>query len=199
MREKKMVKKTTAIEIKEMNNFFLPQNRIQEILQVVKNNTVHSLVVRMLLSTGIYTSELINIRVLDLDAEETTLNVMSSQKLNTRRINIPRNLFMDLLRHGQSIHTNGYLFQGRDGKICDRTIQKMFAKINRKLGEPFLNLERIRNSLSVHLLIMGYSVHEVGVFLGHRDIRSTRKRIQKFLANDSTRLDLLKTILAKYA
>jgi|JI8StandDraft_1071087.scaffolds.fasta_scaffold268527_2 integrase len=194
-----MEKRVTAIDIKEMNNFFLPQKRIQEILHLVKNNVVHSLVVRLMFATGIYTSELINIRVSDLDTEGMTLNIFSSQKLNSRKINISKNLFLDLLRHGQSIHTNGYLFQGRDGKICDRTVQKMFSKINRKLGENFLNLERIRNSLSVHLLILGYSVHEVGFFLGHKDIRSTRKRIQKFLANDSTRLDLFKTIFTKYA
>jgi site-specific recombinase XerC len=106
---------------------------------------------------------------------------------------------MELLRHGQSIHTDGYLFQGRDGRICDRTVQKILVKINQLHTGKNLTIERIRNAISLQLLISGHSIPEIAYFLGHKEVRSTRRRIQKFLEHDTARIELFKVIFAKYA
>jgi integrase/recombinase XerD len=187
------------VDFKKINNQYLTTSQIEEILSVVKKNPVHRLAIKLLFSTGLYISELINLRISDIDPQQSTLEIKMNRKLNGRTIYIPKNLCMDLLRHGQSIHTNGYIFQGRDGKLCDRTIQKIFVKVNKLNIGSNLTIERIRNAIALQLLIWGHNMHEIAYFLGHKEVRSTRRKIQKFMEHDTARIALFKVIFAKYA
>lgn len=194
-----MIRLKVFVDFRKINNQYLSTNQIEEILNLVKKNPVHRLVIKLLLSTGLYITELINLRISDLDPLESTISIKEHKKLNGRIISIPKDLCMELLRHGQSIHTDGYLFQGREGRICDRTVQKILVKINQlNLGKN-LTIERIRNAIALQLLISGQSIPEIAYFLGHKEVRSTRRRIQKFLEHDTARLELFKVIFAKYA
>ena len=194
-----MIKIQIPIEYKKINNQYLTSQQIEQIINLIKKNPVHRLVVKLLLSTGIYISELINLRISDIVPQDSTIEVRENRKLNGRIIHIPKDLCMDLLRHGQSIHTNGYLFQGRDGRLCDRTVQKILLKINQLDLGGNLTIERIRNAIALQLLILGNNIPEIAYFLGHKEVRSTRRRIQKFLNHDSNRVELFKVIFARYA
>jgi integrase len=194
-----MIRLKVFVDFRKINNQYLSTNQIEEILNLVKKNPVHRLVIKLLLSTGLYITELINLRISDLDPLESTISIKEHKKLNGRIISIPKDLCMELLRHGQSIHTDGYLFQGRDGRICDRTVQKILVKINQLHTGKNLTIERIRNAISLQLLISGHSIPEIAYFLGHKEVRSTRRRIQKFLEHDTARIELFKVIFAKYA
>jgi len=194
-----MIRLKVFVDFRKINNQYLSTKQIEEILNLVKKNPVHRLVTKLLLSTGLYITELINLRISDLDPLESTISIREHKKLNGRIISIPKDLCMELLRHGQSIHTDGYLFQGRDGRICDRTVQKILVKINQLHTGKNLTIERIRNAIALQLLISGQSIPEIAYFLGHKEVRSTRRRIQKFLEHDTARLELFKVIFAKYA
>ncbi|MCZ8237664.1 MAG: tyrosine-type recombinase/integrase [Leptospiraceae bacterium] len=194
-----MIRLKVFVDFRKINNQYLSTNQIEEILNLVKKNPVHRLVIKLLLSTGLYITELINLRISDLDPLESTISIKEHKKLNGRIISIPKDLCMELLRHGQSIHTDGYLFQGRDGRICDRTVQKILVKINQLHTGKNLTIERIRNAIALQLLISGHSIPEIAYFLGHKEVRSTRRRIQKFLEHDTARIELFKVIFAKYA
>ncbi len=54
-----MIRLKVFVDFRKINNQYLSTNQIEEILNLVKKNPVHRLVIKLLLSTGLYITELI--------------------------------------------------------------------------------------------------------------------------------------------
>ena len=139
------------------------------------NNLKHKLLIKFLYSSGLRVSELIKLKVNDLDVENFVVRV-NSGKGNKDRLSIfAHSLKEDLLKYlcGRK-EQNQYLFDGRNGHITVKTVQKILenAAIKAKIGKK-VTPHMLRHSFATHLLESGIDIRYIQKLLGHSNLRTT--------------------------
>src|SRR3989344_5398769 len=112
----------------------LSRDEIQSILAVI-NNEKHKLMIALAYSGGFRVSEIINLKIKDINLEELTIHIKGA-KGNKDRITIfSEKLVRDI---GKLISNNNfdcYVFiSERGGKLTERTAQKVFENALKKTG-----------------------------------------------------------------
>jgi site-specific recombinase XerD len=153
----------------------LSRNEIQLILSVV-NNEKHRLMIALAYSGGLRVSEIINLKVKDLNLAELTIHIKSA-KGNKDRITIfPEKLSKEIKKLMAGKNLNDYIFASeRGGNLTERTAQKIFENALKKTGiQKEATFHSLRHSFATHLLENGVDVHYVQELLGHANIRTTQ-------------------------
>lgn len=139
----------------------------------------NKLIVELLYSTGMRRSELIHIKVVDIDFNGQTVKVLG--KRNKERIipllNSVIKSLKDYLVLRSSIETNqSYLLLTKKGKktydtLVYRIINNYFSSVSSKVKKsPHV----IRHSFATHLLNEGADLNSVKELLGHSSLASTQ-------------------------
>ena len=162
-REKKTPSVLTADEIK----------RIIEIL----DNKKSKLMISILYLCGLRVSELVNLKVNDLNFEENIGHVRQGKGKKDRIFNIPEKLSRQLSKQVKSQKEFGqeYLFTGSKGNLSTRNIQKIVQKATRKAGvNKDVHPHTFRHSFATHLLEGGTDIRKIQELLGHSDLSTTQ-------------------------
>ncbi len=162
-REKKIPSVLTKLEVKKLFNSF--QNKKSKLL------------VSLIYACGFRVSELINLKISDLDFENKIGHVRQAKGKKDRIFNIPSFLTKDLQKFIKKQNENNqeYLFSGPNQKLSDRNIQKIVrqatkrADINKKVSPHTL-----RHSFATHLLEDGVDIRKIQELLGHADLSTTQ-------------------------
>jgi integrase/recombinase XerD len=156
-----------------------------EILQIVRTiqNPKHRLMVELLYAAGLRVSEVVNLRIQDVNLDELTLFVRAprpareSIKSNKDRITI----FSESLRDALRRHTDGkqpgdWLFPSRrGGRLSTRTVQQVFARAVKASGvQKDVSCHDLRHSFATHLLESGVDIRHIQELLGHARLETTR-------------------------
>jgi len=156
-----------------------------EINTIINNikNVKHKLMVALAYGAGLRVSEVVNLKVKDIDMSELVVHLKGA-KGNKDRITIfPEKLKADLHEIIALRDRNDYIFASergaclpaRQGKLTERTAQKVFenalGRANIKKDATFHSL---RHSFATHLLENGVDVRYVQELLGHQNIRTTQ-------------------------
>ncbi|MBU1164878.1 tyrosine-type recombinase/integrase [Patescibacteria group bacterium] len=175
-----VAKSFTPIQIRiAKRNKFLPvvlsRNEIKKIIEVTTNNK-HKLLLSLAYGSGLRVSEIINLKIQDLDLLELTIHIRQAKGKKDRITIMPEKLKIDLQNLIAGKDKNDYIFSSeRGGKLTERTAQKVFAnslkKANIKKNATFHSL---RHSFATHLLENGVDVRYVQELLGHQNIRTTQ-------------------------
>lgn len=142
--------------------------------ELLKDNYLHVIWFKMLYMLGITASELINIRVCDVETEQRKIHLHSSQKLKERVLEIPESIVSELRAEICQRNTEDFLFTGRNGKLHPRTIQKLIEKLEKGSGQR-ISIAKLRRTLAFHMLDHGWDEKKVAWHLGHNSLRSTRR------------------------
>ncbi len=139
----------------------------------------NKLIVELLYSTGMRRSELINIKIIDLDFANETVKVLGKRN-KERYIPLLKSVQKNLLKYIEvrdEISTNqSYLFLTKKGKIMYdtlvyRVINNYFSRVSSKVKKsPHI----IRHSFATHLLNEGADLNSVKELLGHSSLASTQ-------------------------
>jgi len=135
----------------------------------------------LMYATGVRCSELINIKLGDIDSSNKTIRIIG--KGNRERLVLFGKKAYERLQHyiqeeRNNISNNSpYLFLNHRGEqITSRSVQRIF-----EMFRKFLKLERkitphkIRHSFATHMLNQGVGLRVVQELLGHKTISSTEK------------------------
>ncbi|MBI1266688.1 MAG: tyrosine-type recombinase/integrase [Cryomorphaceae bacterium] len=129
-----------------------------------------------LYNLGLRTSELVNIRICDIDYDYQNLKIQSDGKVN-RRLRCSDEMLRKFDQYLNEFSPSYYLFESRDGvRYTERRIQQICsaaainANVKRKVSPAVL-----RQSMGVHLLRKGVDVKTVQKMLGHRHLKSTER------------------------
>jgi len=159
----------------------------KEILSVLQNldkeldfeSVRDKLIVELFYSTGIRRSELIHIKVSDIDYSNETVKVLGKRN-KERFIPLLKSVLETLRKYmefREVINTNqSYLFLTKKGKIIYdtlvyRVINNYFSKVSSKVKKsPHI----IRHSFATHLLNEGADLNSVKELLGHSSLASTQ-------------------------
>ncbi|TGL63356.1 tyrosine-type recombinase/integrase [Leptospira sarikeiensis] len=151
----------------------LSKEEIRLLLNASKTHENHYLWLRMLYSFGLQVSELVSLRVEDLDWVNHRVFIHHSQRLNARTPSIPFSLRRDLWFVSQGKQGEDFLFSGRIGQVHPRTVQKMFSKLGDMTGLS-ISVFRLRRSLASHLIEAGWDLESVQEQLGLSSQKSLR-------------------------
>lgn len=160
----------------------LSRAEIEKIIASISNQK-HRLLIALSYGCGLRVSEIIDLKVKDIDLNELIVHLKGA-KGNKDRITIfPERLKNDIMNLIASKAGNEYLFisqlgtrlPARQGKLTERTAQKIFENALKKTGiKKEATFHSLRHSFATHLLENGVDVRYVQELLGHRNIRTTQ-------------------------
>lgn len=189
MKEKKYVSYSPISSIKYPKKEkslpkFVPYNELDEMLELSKNGEFGSrnyLIIELMYSTGVRVSELVNIKLKDIDFEEKKIRILgkgsyerfvffgdyASEAMN----NYLGGLRLQLLKG----KTNDFLFLNKNGdKITSRGIFLIIDNIIKETSiKTKVSPHTLRHTFATHLLDCGCDLRSVQEMLGHKNINST--------------------------
>lgn len=150
----------------------------QEIERVIDSisNTKHRLMISLAYGAGLRVSELINLKVADIDLDNIALYVRAGKGNKDRITVIPVSLKESLSRMIRFSDKNDLVFESeRGGKLTTRTAQVVFAKalVNAGIKKP-ATFHSLRHSFATHLLENGIDIRYIQELLGHSSIATTQ-------------------------
>ncbi|AKM77862.1 TPA: integrase [Candidatus Wolfebacteria bacterium] len=153
----------------------LSRSEIQSLLDGIANEK-HNLMVSLAYAGGLRVSEVVNMKIKDINLAELTIHIKGA-KGNKDRITV----FPEILNNGISKliagrDFNEYLLASeRGGKLTERTAQKVFESALQNAGiQKDATFHSLRHSFATHLLENGVDVRYVQELLGHANIRTTQ-------------------------
>jgi integrase/recombinase XerD len=135
------------------------------------------LMISFMYACGFRVSELVNLKVKDLNFEESIGNVRQGKGKKDRVFNIPEFLISDLKEQVELQKKNNqeYLFTGPKGILSPRNLQKIIQKIAIKTGiKKEIHCHTLRHSFATHLLENGTDIRKIQELLGHADLSTTQ-------------------------
>ncbi len=134
------------------------------------------LITKFLYSTGLRVSELVNLKVKDIDLHEKTGWVRHGKGAKDRFFPISDYMTGELVTYLREIPpTQEYLFAGRDGKLTPRAVQKFLKETAKRAGiEKLVTPHKLRHSYATHLLDSGVDIIHIQELLGHASLSTTQ-------------------------
>ncbi|MGQ9604200.1 MAG: tyrosine-type recombinase/integrase [bacterium] len=152
----------------------LSREEIKNIIDVIRNPK-HKSIISLAYGAGLRISEVINLKVKDVNLEELTIHLKNAKGKKDRITIFPEKIKTDLQNLIASKNPNDYLFESkRGGKLTERTAQKIFENPLQRTGikkDP--TFHSLRDIFATHLLESGFDVRYVQELLGHQNIRTT--------------------------
>lgn len=158
-------------------NYFTKKEMVW-LLEVVQSNYLHFLWLKMLYAFGLTPTELVNIRVCDVNLKTSQIKIQETGRHRSRLLSIPKALIRDLEIEMNNKEPNSFLFQGKKGKLNVRTVQKALEKLTHRSG-IYVSITKLRRTIAIHLLQLGWDENDVTELLGHSSVRTTRKLLGK--------------------
>ena len=153
----------------------LSRSEIHQIIESLKN-TKHRLLIALAYSGGLRVSEIVNLKVKDINTDELVLRI-NGAKGNKDRITVLSSGLISEVRdllNGRQM--NEYVFISSLGnKLTERTAQKIFENGLQKADiQKDATFHSLRHSFATHLLENGVDVRYVQELLGHANISTTQ-------------------------
>lgn len=149
-----------------------------EIINIIDatSNAKYRLMIAIGYACGLRVSEVINLKVKDLDIEELTVHLKGAKGKKDRISVLPEKLRNDLRNMIAGKDTNDFVFgSNRGGKLTTTSLQKMFRKSLAKTEiKKDATFHSLRHSFATHLLENGTDVRYAQELLGHANIRTTQ-------------------------
>ncbi len=158
---------------------YLKYDEVEKLLMVTSSSNPYdirdNLIIELLYSTGIRVSELVNIKISDIDLNEESIKVFGKGK--KMRIVYFGDVCKNKIKKYLSIRNsnNEYLLLNkRDSKLSDRSVRKIFEDIIRlnHLDIAF-SPHTLRHTYATHMLNDGADVRTVQELLGHSSVSTT--------------------------
>lgn len=181
---------------------FLYVNEVEELLNKI-DDTIQGIrdhiVIELLYSTGIRVSELVNIKIKDIDFNNRIIRILGKGKkeriviyghvcedILNKYLNNSRNLIKDS-------NLSEYLILNLNGKkLTDRSVRNIINKyMNKTSIQKHVSPHTLRHTFATHLLDNGADLKAVQELLGHADLGTTQ--IYTHISNERLREVYLKT------
>ena len=154
----------------------LTKDEVKKLIDSIKNKK-SKLMVSLMYACWFRVSELVNLKIADIDFENKTGNIRQAKGRKDRVFNIPNSLFEQLKEQAenQKERNQEYLFSGLNGKLTQRNLQKIVSKYAQKAEiKKSVHCHTLRHSFATHLLENGTDIRIIQEMLGHSDLNTTQ-------------------------
>ena len=152
----------------------LSEDEISAILKVI-DNLKHRAIIMTIYSGGLRISELINLKVKDIDSSRMQIRIEQGKGKKDRYTLLSKKTLLTLRLYFKDFKPKVWLFEGENGgQYADSSIYKIFkiaikqAKINKKVS-----IHSLRHSFATHLLENGTDLRYIQNLLGHSSSKTT--------------------------
>ena len=172
--------KVVAPKSKKRLPIFIEEDQIKSLLNEVQFESGfigqrNKLIIELFYVTGIRLSELINIKISDVDFSNQSIKVLGKRN-KERIIPLSSSMINSLDNFIKNNHKNHFLFTNLDGvklytKLVYRVVNKYIAKIssvNKK--SPHI----LRHTFATHMLNNGADINAIKELLGHANLSATQ-------------------------
>ena len=150
----------------------LSKEEIQALINAAKTQK-SKLIIAFLYSTGIRVSELVNLKVNDLDLEACK-GIVKGKGNKQRVIFLNKGLAEKLKEYLQNKKPESYIFSD-EKPITARNVQKIIKRAAKKAGlNKKVTPHTLRHSFATHHLEEGTDIRRIQVLLGHSRIDTTQ-------------------------
>ncbi len=153
----------------------LSREEVQQ-LAVAAGNPKHRLMIEVMYAAGLRVSEIVQVRVKEINLQDLTLSVAGSQGKKDRVTVLADTLRDALSRQMGGKNPSDYLFPSeRGGALTTRSVAKFFkaALANSGIAKE-ATPHSLRHSFAVHLLEAGTDIRHISQLLGHARQETTR-------------------------
>jgi len=152
----------------------LTRDEVKMLIESIDNEK-HKLIVKLLYSSGLRLSELVNLKVGDLELDESIGWVRKGKGAKDRLFIISPKLVEELKEFVKERKESDYLFVGKRGKMSARNVQKIVALARKKAGiNKQVHVHTLRHSFATHLLESGVDIRRIQELLGHSNLNTTQ-------------------------
>ena len=179
-----IVKSISAPKIDKKLPIFLTQDKMSLLLDLPNTSNFKEsrniLILELFYSTGVRISELIKIKLEDINYENNSINILG--KGNKQRLviigNYAKKRLLDFLNYHKDIKT-GYLFRNerksKTGYISVRSVFNIVKKhVQKVTNNQKISPHSLRHTFATHLLNNGADLMSLKELLGHSDLSSTQ-------------------------
>jgi site-specific recombinase XerD len=144
------------------------------------SNKKHKAMLFTAYSSGLRVSEIVNLKISDIDSGRMQILVRSAKGKKDRYVNLSP-LLLDILRQYIKEYKPApgvYLFESEQTLKAypTRTVQQIFSNARRKAGiRKEVGIHSLRHSFATHLLDKGTDIRYIKDLLGHFNIRTTER------------------------
>ena len=144
--------------------------RMMELTETRKSK----LILQMLYSSGMRVSELVKLKITDLNTEERIGWVRSGKGKKDRLFVLPEKLIIELKDYIEEHKENTYLFS-KEKPLTTRNIQKIIKNLSQKAEiQKKVTPHTLRHSYATHLLESGTDIRKIQALLGHENLSTTQ-------------------------
>lgn len=152
----------------------LTKSEVHEILGKC-NNLKHKCILMTLYSGGLRRSELINLKIEDIDSQRMLIRI-SNSKGNKSRYTLLSDTLLKMLRlYYQAYNPEYWLFEGQSAKPYSATsIENIFKNaLKQTTVRKHATPHTLRHSFATHLLEQGINLRYIQELLGHSSSKTT--------------------------
>ena len=141
------------------------------------SNLSHRAILMILYSTGIRRSELVRLKVGDIDSERMVIHIQQGKGSKDRDVPLSPKLLETLREYWRWAKPKTYLFPGQRGADMPLTTKAVWhacqGAVRRAGISKKISPHSLRHSYATHLLESGADLRTIQLLLGHADIKHT--------------------------
>jgi len=152
----------------------ISKQEVLSIIEVTKNNK-HKCMIQLLYSAGLRRSELLNLKIEDIDSKRMLVSVKQAKGSKDRYTLLSKTVLKELRIYYKKYKPQEYLFQGQyGGKYSGESILKIVKEAATKAGiRKTITPHVLRHCFATHLLESGVDLRQIQVLLGHSSSKTT--------------------------
>jgi len=145
-----------------------------KIFSATRNNK-HKLILWLIYSCGLRRSEVVNIKLTDLETERGILKIREGKGNKDRMVPIPKKVWEKIAVYIKSYNPKEYLFEGQaGGRYSVESVYSVFKRSLRLAGiQKDVGVHSLRHSYATHLHEGGLDIRYIQELLGHKSSRTT--------------------------
>lgn len=172
----------------------LSKLEVRAIIELVDNEK-YRVMLMLLYGCGLRISEVLNLKVCDIDGERHTLKIREGKGGKDRFVIIPSSVLTILRYYWCHYHPKSWLFpSGRnsDEQLHQSSLRKQVKQAWRKSGVvKSCSPHSFRHAFATHQLEAGMSLHQLQHQLGHSDVKTTSRYLHWLPELHNNGVDLL--------
>ena len=172
----------------------LSKLEVRTIIERVDNEK-YRVMLMLLYGCGLRISEVLNLKVSDIDGERQTLKIREGKGGKGRFVIIPSSVLTLLRYYWCHYHPTSWLFpsgRNRDEQLHQSSLRKQVKQAWRKSGVvKSCSPHSFRHAFATHQLEAGMSLHQLQHQLGHSDVKTTSRYLHWLPELHNNGVDLL--------
>jgi integrase/recombinase XerD len=153
----------------------LSRSEIKKMLDTT-GNIKHKIIIQLLYSAGLRRSELIDLRIKEIDSSRMLIKVIGAKGKKDRYTQLSRSLLSDLREYYKEHRPKKYIIEGAGGsKYSATSVANIVREAARKAGiKKRVTPHMLRHSFATHHLESGTDLRYIQEWLGHSSPKTTQ-------------------------